>query len=724
VKNRKNTTDHEYLSKLIQSWTGYVLLMGAILFPALEFMDYFISVENFKRFIVYRFVAAAGLVLLYFLNRLKQHRMYQYAISLAGTTLCAATIEIAVLQSGGQDSPYYAAMLILAICCLGFVPISLSFSFVLVGAVYLIYLVPILLTETITGGLFISNNAFLLSTFVIGLLLRYNNQKLIMTELQLKSELADDKHTLELYSGILKDQVDVKTGELAITDQRYRALFDHANDGIVVLDRNGTITDANLRFCELHGFSSGALLGTNYRLLEIGSYNKEVAERLIRILAGESLVYEAEHFRRDGSRIALEVSARAIDIGGVPHVQAFLRDISEKRRLQEQVLQSQKMESMGVLAGGIAHDFNNTLTAILGHAEVLRRQIKADETTNRRIRTIEDAARRAGKMITKLLSFARKESLNLAPTDLNAVVRITMELLGRSMVDHKIKVRLSLDENIPSVMGDAIHLEQVIANIVLNSVDAMPGGGNLTIITSRVMIGPDAASDHPFLNAGEHVSLSIHDSGKGISPEIRGRIFDPFFTTKPAGKGTGLGLAMVYGIVKNHCGDIRVMSEENDGTTFTISLPAACAEPVRQERAPEALPARVPARGGNILIVEDEQDILTSVGDILEHHGYLVFLAEDPAHARDLFDRNANEIDLVITDIAMPVTNGVELARSFKSRRPDVKVIGISARDKRAISQGEQLFDGYVRKPFDGPALLMAVRRVLDDRDTISRDGS
>ena len=239
----------DHLSKLTQNWLGTVLIIGAILFPALEFMDYFIlPYDKFMRFLAYRLVISSLLLILYYLNRLKRSKAYQYSIASLGTALCAITVELAVLESGGQSSSYYAAMIILAICGLGFVPISMPLAFILVGIVYSIYVVPILLTETATSGVFISNNAFLISSFVMGLLLRYNNQKLIASELQLRAELSEDKRKLEIASLSLKDQVAEKTGELSISEQKYRALFDNATDGIAVLDIDGNITDVNQQF--------------------------------------------------------------------------------------------------------------------------------------------------------------------------------------------------------------------------------------------------------------------------------------------------------------------------------------------------------------------------------------------------------------------------------------------------------------------------------------------
>lgn len=703
----------DHLTGLTQTWIGSILLMGAILFPTLEFMDYFVSPDKFMRFMMYRLVISAILVALYFLNKLRQGRLYQYVIAAIGATLSAVTVEIAILQSGGQSSTYYAAMMILAICCLGFAPMSMPLSFLLVGIVYTIYVVPIVLTEDITSGVFISNNAFLISMFVIGLLLRYNNQKLLVTELQLRAELSEDKRKLELHSNSLKDQVAEKSGALAITEQKYRALFDNANDGIAVLDRSGNITDVNYRFCELHGFEREAVVGTHFRIFEIEHRAGEIDERLKQILDGKSIVYEAEHYRKDGSRVFFEVSSKAIDIGGVLHIQSFHRDITEKKKLQEQVMQSQKMESIGVLAGGIAHDFNNILTAILGHTEVLRRHVGADEFGKRRIKTVEDAAKRAGQMVSKLLSFARKEKLELAPIDLNAVVTDTVELLGRAFIDRTIKAKVVAGKDIPAINGDSIHLERIITNLVMNAMDAMPEGGSLTISTSFVEMGPQAQQVHPFLTPGKYVVLTVSDKGQGIPREIMDRIFDPFFTTKPVGKGTGLGLAMVYGLVKSHKGEVRVRSREGAGTTFEIYLPALD-ENVKQSAAEPVDMSRLVASGKRILVVDDERDVLTYIKDTLDAHGYKTFVADNPAYAQELFQEMSGDIDLVITDMIMPLINGSELSRKLREMKGTIKVIGISGYSGGSLLNESRDIDLMIKKPFDGVTLLTTVQEVLE----------
>jgi PAS domain S-box-containing protein len=479
----------------------------------------------------------------------------------------------------------------------------------------------------------------------------------------------------------------------------------------------------NRQFCTLHGLEREAILGTDYRLLRAGPFEGEHDERLTRMLQGESLLYEAEHYRNDGSRVQLEISARAIEIGGVVHIQSFHRDITEKKLLQEQAIQSQKMESMGVLAGGIAHDFNNTLTAILGHTEVLRRRIRSDEFGLRRVKTIEDAAKRAGLMVSKLLSFARKESLELVPTDLNMVVMDTTELLGRTFIDRKITVKVETEPNIPAVPGDSIHLEQVITNLAMNAMDAMPGGGSLMVATSVMEVGAKSSPIRPFLAPGRYVVLTVGDTGTGIAPEVRSRIFEPFFTTKPVGKGTGLGLAMVYGIVKSHQGEVRVKSEPGVGTTFELYFPSLD-RPAGLRQEFDGVPLF--DAGGNecVLIVDDEPDVLSYIKETLDAHGYRTFAADGPLYAQELFHDMSDEIDLVITDMVMPLLSGVELSRQFKTIKRRIKVIGITGFSGGTIAGKAGDLDALIQKPFDGEKLLRTVRSVLNGQGDVGRSGA
>jgi CheY-like chemotaxis protein len=342
--------------------------------------------------------------------------------------------------------------------------------------------------------------------------------------------------------------------------------------------------------------------------------------------------------------------------------------------------------------------------------------VKTDEFGNRRIKTIEDSARRAGQMVSKLLSFARKESLELVPADLNAVVMDTVELLGRALIDRNISAEVTLDPDLPAVIGDSIHLEQVIANLVMNAMDAMPGGGAITLSTARRDLGVDSRHAYPFLPPGGYAVLTVRDTGTGIPREIMDRIFDPFFTTKPAGKGTGLGLAMVYGIVKSHRGEVRVTSEEGEGTAFDIYLPASD-QPAAPSVPPELtgdgeLPPT--SKGERILVVDDEEDVLSFIKDALEARGYVVFTADTPISAQELFQELSGGVDVVITDIVMPVMNGAELTKFFKQAKPALKVIGVSGYDGGAIVDEARNIDCFIKKPFDGDFLHASIRRLLD----------
>lgn len=709
-------------ARVLQTSTGNIILLGAALFIFIGAIDFFATPENFPRFMVYRFAIAGFLLLLYPINKYKQGKFYQYTIILVAAAFSAATIELMILRLGGHTSSYYAGLNLLIICAVVLIPFSLSVSLIASALIYAIYLVPIFMLDTIVDTrTFITHNGFMISTFIIAFTWRLLSHRSMLNELSLQYDLAQEKLKLEKYSTRLEDLIAEKTKELSISEQRYRALFDYANDGIAVLDRNGIMVNVNHRFCELHGFDREALLGSHFRLLEVENSPGEIDSRLKRILEGESIVYEAQHFRKDGGRTVLEVSARAIELGGVLHIQSFHRDITDKKRLQEQLLQSQKMESIGVLAGGIAHDFNNILTAILGHAEVLRRKSgTADEAALRRIKTIEDAARRAGQMVAKLLSFARKETLEMVPTNLNDVVKDTVELLERTMVNKNVKAVVELEEGLPAVSGDSIQLEQVITNLIVNAMDAMPGGGTVTLRTSLRDLKHDASHVHPLLAPGRYVSLSVSDTGAGIPDEIIGKIFDPFFTTKGPGKGTGLGLAMVYGIVKGHRGEIQVKSSTGVGATFEVFFPATDS-PLQDSS--ENVGLDVAGREG-VLVVDDETDILSFLKDTLESHGYRVHVADNPVYAQDLFIKIADEVELVITDIMMPLMSGTDLIRQFREIKPGIKIIAVSGIDAVAGAREGKDVDAFIKKPFEGIFLLSLVRKVLDEKSVSGGRGA
>ncbi|OIP59295.1 MAG: hypothetical protein AUK38_06255 [Nitrospirae bacterium CG2_30_41_42] len=696
--------------KLLQSWGSIILSAGAFLIGLLILLDYSVTPENFLKFLLLRLISIFLYLILFFLNKRKLVKNLQLSITILATIIASFMVELMILSSGGHQSTYYAGMIITFVFIIGLLPISLQMTFLLASIVYAIYLLPIVAFDTITNiKTFVNNNLFLLSIFIIGLVWRHVNQKLLIKKLSLEYDLSKDKEQLKVYSTHLEELVQERTKELSMSEQRFRALFDNANDGVVVLDKNGIIINMNNKFCELHGFNKELLIGTHFRFLEVEDHKDEKEERLRRILNGEPLVFETEHYKRDGSRILLEVSSKGINIGGDLYVQSFHRDITEKKAIQEQLIHSQKMESIGQLAGGIAHNFNNLLTAMLGNAELLKEYSDMDDESKQRVNNIESSARKAGILVSKLLSFARREKSDVLPLNLNDVANDSAKLF-EGVLDKRIGLKTNLSDNIPTVEGDPSQLEQVIMNLMVNARDAMPDGGLIIIKTSLVEIERDRFNMPSYIMPGKYVLLTISDTGSGIPKEIINGIFEPFFTTKEKGKGTGLGLAMVYGVIKNHKGYITVQSEVGKGSTFDVYLP------VSGKAAYKAAPQKLFSVSGheNILLVDDEEEVLNFIRDILETHGYKVLPAKNPLAAIDIFKKLGSEIHLVISDIVMPLMDGKELIKTLRTIKPDIRIIAVSGFSDEAVNKDILKIDDFLKKPFEINQLLSKVRHVLD----------
>lgn len=570
--DRERYIEQEIL-KIYQTTGSLLLFFGAVVIFSLSLLDYWEIPKYYSQFLVVRTIVVLIFIALYFLN--KKRKAEPLTITVLAAVISASMVELMILFTGGHQSTYYAGMIITFMFILGFLPIRIWVAILLAVIIFVIYLFPILLLDTITNRhVFISNIAFLTATVMIGLFWRHISYSLIMTKLSLEYDLSQDKDKLQEYSTQLEEMVAERTKDLEVSEQRYRELFDSANDGIVVFDENSIVIDVNRQFCEMYGCDKDSMIGANLKMLEADNHQDERDERMRRILSGEPLVFETEHKKKNGDPIIVEVSSKAIKIREKLYVQSFHRDITDKKRLLAQLFQSQKMESIGVLAGGIAHDFNNFLSAILGHAELLGMNEELDATSRRGIKIIESSARKAGQIVSKLLSFARKGTFVALPLNFNDVLKDAVELLERVVAKKKVVLKVETDNNVPVIKGDGTQLEQVIMNLVMNAVDAMPAGGTITLSTSLVNIGRNGLRIHPLLTSGKYVCLKVTDTGSGIPDEIRDRIFDPFFTTKGPEKGTGLGLAIIYGIVREHNGVITVTSLLGRGTTFEVYLPA------------------------------------------------------------------------------------------------------------------------------------------------------
>lgn len=571
--NREIFIHHE-LEKQVKFWGSFALVAGAIVFMSLSILDYFITPQNFFKFLLYRSVASFLLMVLFLVYRRDCSPFLQKMIIVFAAVLTSATVQLMILSFGGHQSSYYAGLIITIVFMLGVIPISFGMALIVVSVSYSIYLLPILIFDPITNvNVFINNNAFLIATFMIALVWRFLGQRSLMNQFGLQYDLDQERSKLRLYSTELENMVQERTKHLSISEKWYRAIFDNATDGIVIFDTNGVIINVNQRACDISGLGREALIGTHIQQLEGNDNREHHQERITRILNSESLIYEIKIFRNDGSRAIVEVSSKAIAIEDITYIQSFYRDITEKKTIQEQLIHSQKMESVGILAGGIAHNFNNILAAILGYADLLLEFSDLDAVSRQRVHNIEKSARKAGGMISQMLRFARREAHEVVPLNLHDAINDSIKIF-EGAARKNIRLRLNLEASAPMLSGDPNQIEQIVMNLLVNASDAMPEGGVITISTRLVHIEADRGKTPVYILPGRYVVLSVSDTGTGIPQDSLNKIFDPFFTTKEKGKGTGLGLATVYGIVKDHKGYIDVQSDSEKGTTFDIYFPA------------------------------------------------------------------------------------------------------------------------------------------------------
>lgn len=698
--------------KILHEWTGVATVIGAPIILALGILDYFVIPENFSAFLVYRAIAALAIFICFLINRRWINKFLHHAITLAASFIVAGMVALMIAKFGGHQSPYFAGIILTTVFVVGLAPLNLTMCVIASLIIYGIYLIPILSYDTITNtSFFLTSNIFIISVMAATIILRYLIHQRFVSEFGLQYDLEQQKKQLEIYSHQLQDMVAERTKELHESEQWHRSLYENATDGIIVMDRHGIIVNANDKACEQHGFTRETLVGAHIKLLASEGDWGKMAERLHRIVNGESFVFEAKNNKKDGTPIYFEISSKAIAIGNDLFIQSFYRDITEKQKFQQHLLQSQKMESIGVLAGGIAHDFNNILTAILGHTDLIRRFSVLDEKASRSLNVIEDASRRAGRMISKLLGFARKSKYERTPINLNDVVYETIKLLEQ-VIDKNIELGLELDNRLPLIQGDVNQMEQVIMNFIVNARDAMSNkGGRIAIKTQSRSVVKSMPDIPPYVVPGEYVQISVSDTGTGIPEEIVNKIFEPFFTTKEQGKGTGLGLSMVYGAIKDHEGYIFVQSTLGVGSVFNVLLPAAPAAAVA------GTTGVLKQTGGKetLLVVDDEQDVLDVMRDSLEGQGYKVFATSDSAVAMDIYRRIFHEVALVISDIVMPGMDGMELIQQVKVINPEVKVLAVSGYSRHVAEKGEiKEIDGFLQKPFESYNLLSAVRRILD----------
>jgi PAS domain S-box-containing protein len=510
---------------------------------------------------------------------------------------------------------------------------------------------------------------------------------------------------------------------LRASEERYRHIVETTSEGVWTIDAGARTTFVNLRMAEMLGYEVGEMLGRPLSQFVMGPA-PDIVAKLRSQPPGRVVQHESELRKRDGSPLWVSISSDSLpsDDGDYAGALAMVSDITERRReaeererarqeaerLEAALHQAQKLETVGQLAGGVAHDFNNLLAVIMHSSEFALSTLEGHEAQEE-VREIRAAAERAAALTRQLLVFSRQEVSQPRLLDLNALVSSVERLLRRTIQEH-IDLEVALDESALVVHVDPSQLERVIVNLAVNGRDAMPEGGTLRVETSRVALEGASVRRHPGVVPGPYVRLAISDSGHGMTEEVRERVFEPFFTTKPQGMGTGLGLAVTYGIVKQHGGHVEISSQPGAGTVVEVYLPASGSD--ADVASHDQRPAARRGEGQRILVVEDEDGVRRITERILAGHGYDVLAVPGPGQALHL--AAAEPVDLVLTDVVMPVMSGAALVARLRGQRPGLPAIFMSGyTDRPGVLPADALF---LAKPFSRQQMLECVALALDDQ--------
>ncbi len=560
------------------------------------------------------------------------------------------------------------------------------------------------------------------SLFEAGTLLADRERQLRHVADGLEARVAERTADLAAANRALQGEIEERSrteAQLAEANNRLRVVIDSSPLAIIRLDLDGRVLSWSCGAERIYGWSEPEVLGKP--LPTVPDQRMDFFhEALAGAARGETLTgVQSICQRKDGTTIDSRVwTAPLADAQGhIREIMAIFEDFSGQRKLEEQFAQSQKMEAIGRLAGGVAHDFNNVITVVSGYGQMVLEGVGEDPVLREAAGEILKAADRAAALSGQLLTFSRRQSIQPRVIELPALVLNIERMLGR-VIGEDIELKTILQTGTAPVRVDPGQMEQVLMNLAVNARDAMPHGGKLTIETANVYLDESYAREHAGIQAGPYVMLAVSDTGNGMDAETRRHLFEPFFTTKDRGKGTGLGLSTVYGIVKQHGGDIWVYSELDKGTVFKVYLPQVIAAAVAASA--EGTKAAATLGTETVLVVEDEAVVRRLVCDILNVHGYTVLEAESGAKALEISQAHESKIDLLVTDVVMPKMNGRDLAEAMVLLLPEVKVLFLSGYTDQVVIEHGVLDAGaeFLQKPFSPETLAQKVRAVLDRRAT------
>ncbi len=493
-------------------------------------------------------------------------------------------------------------------------------------------------------------------------------------------------------------------------EERYRLLFENANEGIFIA-QDEKIKFPNPKTLEIFGLNADQLKNKSFAEFVHADDRDMVLDRYKRSLAGEDILPATFAFRvinAAGQHYSVQISTVMISWEKRPALLVFIRDISEQKKLEANLHQAQKLEAVGTLAGGIAHDFNNILMGIQGRVSMMLAELNRDHPHYDHLKGIEGYVKNATDLTSQLLGFAKGGKYEIKPTDINILLKQSAEMFGRT---HKeIRIGFKLEDNLWTVEVDRGQISQVMLNLYVNAWQAMPRGGDLYIQTTNLLIDESFALSRE-IRPGRYIKVRVADTGVGMDETVRARIFDPFFTTKTIRRGTGLGLASAYGIIKNHSGAISVYSEVGQGSVFTIYLPAT-----DKKVAAESMPAPELEKGKGLILLVDDEDMVIEVGtQMLETLGYEVLSAKSGIIALDILKSKPRDIDLIILDMIMPEIGGGETFDRIKQMVPDSKVLlssgySLNGQAVEILNRGCQ---GFIQKPFGLNDLSQKLRKIL-----------
>ncbi len=524
----------------------------------------------------------------------------------------------------------------------------------------------------------------------------------------------DSAGKVKRYVGVAVDVTDRKHTEAE--NARLANVVNSSEDAIFSINRHEAVVTWNAGAEHVYGYTAEEIKGKHFAILIPEELRSTLTSNRVKLYGGESVLhYENENLRKDGSRIKVSLTLSPIKnpAGTVTGVSVIARDITETKKLEQQLRQSQKMEAIGQLTGGVAHDFNNLLGVIIGNLDLLERQVGTNEAALKRLKTAQKAALRGADLTKRLLAFSSQQNLNPAPTRLDACIQNLAEMASR-VLGPEIKITTNVEKSLPPVLVDAPGLENVLLNLAVNARDAMPSGGSLTIAAGvRVLEENYPPCQAREIKPGKYAVLTVSDTGTGMSRETLQRAFEPFFTTKPRGKGTGLGLAMVYGFAKQSGGSVRIYSEPGHGTTVSLYLPFA--EDARVPAPADSQQSQPANATGTMLVVDDEAGMLEVAVAYAESMGFRVLQASSGPTALEVAAREP-DIELLVTDVIMPGgMNGVELARKTRQLLPSLKVVYSSGFPADALAErsGANVDGPLLTKPYLRSEFVATINQVM-----------